>query len=124
MEFLSSWNEIKAIAISKPGKDVNNIQNYRVISLQNVIYKVFNKHLKIIFNKFIATNKLIPNNSFGFRSGVGVNEFSVDVVKTLENNIKNKYITVAVSIDLEKAFDRVNTNKLVNMMRVMGFEDK
>lgn len=122
--FPKTWNEVKGITFAKPGKDANNLENYRVISLQNVIYKVFNKHLKRIFNEIIISKSLLPKDSYGFRGGVGVNEFAVNMVKQLEQNKREKYYTVVISMDLEKAFDRVNTDTLINMMSSMGFDDK
>lgn len=87
----ASWKFIKAIAIPKPGKDIHNIENYRVISLLNVIYKLFNKHLKNKIDKIINLKKIIPEHSFGFRNGTGTNEFGVTLTKAIEDNIKNKY---------------------------------
>lgn len=123
-KFPKHWHIIKAVAFVKPGKDPQQLENYRVISLLNVIYKIFNKYLKNKLNEIIDTNQLIPKNSFGFRAGVGTNEFAVNLVKSLEENKQNNYITAVVSIDLQKAFDNVNINKLISIMNDMGFDNK
>lgn len=123
-EFPKQWHNIKAITFVKPGKDSSHLENYRIISLLNVIHKVFNKYLKNIFNSHINTYNLLPNNSFGFRKGVGTSEFMVNLVKHIEENQKNKFITVILSIDLQKAFDMVNIQILIQKMKNMRFESK
>lgn len=122
--FPNSWKFIRAVAINKPGKDTNQIENYRIISLLNVIYKVFNKYLKLMINKKISKDKLLPDNVFGFRDGIGVNEFAVNMITSIEQNNQNNYTTVAISIDIEKAFDRVDIETLIDRMKFMGFENK
>lgn len=41
--FPQSWNKIKAIAFAKVNKPRDDLRNYRVISLLNVLHKLFNK---------------------------------------------------------------------------------
>lgn len=122
--FPSHWNLIKVIPIKKPNKEGTETSDYRIISLLNVIYKIFNKHLKNIFSKIITRNNLLPENSFGFRNGIGINEFSTVMVNQLELNKQTNYITAVISIDLEKAFDKVNTNVLLNRLKTMKFPNK
>lgn len=118
------WKYIKAIPLLKPGRDNDQIGNYRIISLQNVMYKLFNKILKQRIAGFIETRRLIPDNSFGFRPGVGINEFGVTLVKNIELNNSCKYVTVLISLDLEKAFDKVATEKLISVMKSQDFPNK
>lgn len=123
-EFPNNWNLIKAITFKKPGKDETQFSSYRIISLLNVIYKVFNKYLKSKLNEIISNNNLLPENSFGFRFGRGTNEFTVSLVQTVEQNKKNQYITAIISIDLQKAFDTINLTVLVNSLMDMKIDKK
>lgn len=123
-DFPSAWSRTKAVTFKKPGKDENLFQNYRIICLLNVIYKVFNKYIKTKLNNIIENRHLIPENSFGFRAKNSINEFAVRLVQTVERNKIDNNITAIISIDLEKAFDNIDVTILVVELTNMGFDNK
>lgn len=122
--FPDSWKEIKALAFPKPTKDQQNLKNYRIISLLNVFHKIFGKVLKLKINEHISSKTLLPTDSYGFREGIGLNEYCVRLVQILENNKKNKYGSIVLTIDISKAFDKVNSNTLYIKLKHMDFDDK
>lgn len=122
-DFPASWKQVKVIPILKPGKDRNKIESFRIISLLNVIYKLFNKYLQIKINEIVNLKRIIPKHSFGFRKGTGINEFGISLVNQIEINNANKYVSVLLSIDLEKAFDKVKTKTMIDILRNYEIEE-
>lgn len=122
--FPKSWKQIKAIAFPKPNKDESNINNYRIISLLNVFHKLFGKIIKAKVLEHINNENLLPQDSYGFRGGVGINEYCIRLVQILEQNKKCKYISAVITIDIAKAFDKVNSNTLLAQMEQMAFDKK
>lgn len=123
-EFPDSWKNIRAIAFPKPHKDESNLTNYRIISLLNVIHKLFSKVIKPSIINHINEHKIIPRDSYGFREGVGINEFCVRLIQILEKNKQDKFGSVVLVVDVSKAFDKVNSNTLHKQLIDMKFEQK
>lgn len=73
----NSWKDIKLIPIIKVDKDKNEITNYRTIALIPVLMKIFTKTIKNRLEAIIEENKLLPNNTFGFRKNRDCKEVSL-----------------------------------------------
>jgi hypothetical protein len=88
-----------------PGKDPTSLLSYRPISLLKG--KVFEKILSTRLKYFFEINNLLPPEQFGFRSERStinpILEFHTDT--TRHANLKEH--TLAVFLDIERAFDRV-----------------
>ena len=86
----------------------NDVNNYRGITLSPVISKLFEIVLLEICDDVLHTDSL----QFGFKEKVG----SVDAIFTLRSTIEyfiNRGNSVSMaSLDIRKAFDRVNHYKL------------
>jgi hypothetical protein len=102
--------------IPKPGKDPTNPLSYRPISLLNIAGKVFEKILSTRLKNFLEINNLLPPEQFGFRSERStinpILEFHTDT--TRHANLKEH--TLAVFLDIERAFDRVWHDGLVQKL--------
>lgn len=123
-QFPDSWKHIKGVAFPKPQKDATELMNYRIISLLNVFQKIFCKIIKKYIYEHINMHHLIPDNSYGFREGVGLNEFSVKLVQILERNKNQNYKSLVISTDISKAFDNINPDILLKKMKEMKFPNK
>jgi len=82
----------------------NNTDDYRGISINPVISKVFEHCLLELFSKFLTTSEM----QFGFKSKVSCNHAIYAVRKTIEFFIERSSTVNIASIDLEKAFDKMN----------------
>ncbi|KAJ3655524.1 hypothetical protein Zmor_014651 [Zophobas morio] len=84
--------------IPKPGKDPHNPLSYRPISLLNIMGKIFEKILTNRLKTFLETNNIIPQQQ----------------VHTDAPRFANlKECTIAVFIDIERAFDKVWHDELI-----------
>jgi len=101
--------------IKSPGLDRSVLDNYRGITLSLAITKVFEKHMINLLEIFFYTSEL----QCGFKSG-RVEGVGRDAVSMLCNCI-SYYVGVGstvnvVSLDISKAFDKVNIHGLINKL--------
>ncbi len=105
----------------KPGKDQQECGSYRPLSLLNSDYKVLSKLIALRLENVIP--KIIHSDQTGFIK----NRQGADNVRRLFHVIdaaqKREHPMMIVSMDAEKAFDRIEPNFLTCTLRAMNFGD-
>jgi len=96
------------------------VKNYRPISLINNFAKIFEKSVKERLVEFLNKINVISNNQFGFRPGVSTENAVYELFHTVYNSLNNKMKTLAVFLDLTKAFDMVSHGILINKLERLG----
>lgn len=99
-------------------KDI--ISNYRPISLISNLAKIFEKVLHVRLIKFIEKNKLLNKKQFGFRKDMSTNDALQLFSDSIFENLDSSKPTIAVFLDLAKAFDTVDYNKLFMKLEKIG----
>ena len=97
--------------------------NYRPISLCNVVYKVISKILVSRIKPFLP--KLISPTQFVFIPDRWIIENQV-IVHELIHSFKTRKIKtwqMAINLDLQKAYDKVNWDFLKSVLSKFGFYD-
>ena len=96
-------------------------KNYRPISLLPLISKIIEKVFHDQTQEFLETNKILFKFQSGFRKGY----FSDSCLSYLYNKIavgfESGLHTGMILIDLQKAFDTINHEILINKMECLGF---
>lgn len=69
----------------------------------------------------MENSEFFPVNSFGFRKGLCTQDYILKLIEIFSKNNEKGLNTVAIIMDLEKAFDNV-TDKLLNIMESFGIE--
>lgn len=98
-------------------EDSKNVRDFRPISLCNFIYKIISKVLVRRLRNILP--KLISNNQFAFLKGRGLLE-AVLLANEVIGELKAQDL-IALKVDITKAYDSLQWNYLISMMRKMGF---
>ena len=109
--------------MSKGGNlNKNEPVNYRPISVLNGINKVFEKLLYKQISNYLEDNKHIPHFQYGYRRNHSTQMAIMDFYNYVRQSINNNQYTIAVFMDLSKAFDTVDKDILYTKMQSLGFE--
>ena len=106
----------KVVELYKKG-DKTSPENYRPISLLPIIAKVLDTAINTQLMDHLLTNNILSPTQYAYRP----NSSTIMALQTILNNIhKNKSQhrpTVAIYIDLSKAFDTVSHVKLIDKLK-------
>lgn len=111
--FPKDWKMANVIPVLKPDKPADNVQSYRPISLLCSLSKVIEK---IIFDRllrFAQAENIIPPEQFGFRRKHSTVHALLNLTEKVTTGFNKKLTTIALFLDIEKAFDTVWFNGLV-----------
>lgn len=97
----------KMIFAPKAGKSKSNPQNYRPISLLEILAKLFEKIIMYRLLLYLEFNNILPQCQFGFRPGRST-QHSIQLARQCikESQAQQKTVLVAKR-DIKKAFDTV-----------------
>lgn len=115
--FPKQWKNAIVIPILKPSKNPQDPSSYRPISLLDTMSKVAEKIISNNLNIYIKKNKLINKEQLGFRSGCSTTHAIAKVVQDAIIQFNRKQSTVALLLDIQKAFDTVWTDGLIYKMK-------
>ena len=106
-DVLYLWRQSTIVPLLKPGKDPSDTNSYRPISLTSSLCKVTERIIANRLRYFLESKNLLNREQSGFRKGRGC----TDHILRLQNDVKRSLWkgggTLAIFLDLEKAFDLV-----------------
>ncbi len=106
--------------LKKPALNPALSENYRPVSLLPFIAKSLER---VVFNQlslFLAQNNILDNNQSGFRSGHSTETALLSVTEALRLARAASKSSVLILLDLSAAFDTVNHQILMSILRKMG----
>lgn len=101
--FPNAWKTAKIIPIKKT-ENSNRVEEFRPISLLSNIGKVFEKILQVKLDNEFSINAT-SNFQFGFKKFHSTQHALLKFHSDVSCKLREKICTVAVSLDIEKAFD-------------------
>ncbi|GBL89240.1 RNA-directed DNA polymerase from mobile element jockey [Araneus ventricosus] len=107
--------------LSKPGKDPKFPQSYRPISLLSSLGKIFEKVLQKRINSYCDSSNIIPKEQFGFRAQHSTIHQLLRVTNSITEGMNNKFYTVGIFLDIQKAFDQVWHDGLIYKLIQLNF---
>lgn len=93
---------------------------YRPITLTPVLSKVFEKVFYIRLQKFLDKNKAFAKEQNGFRSNKSTALAAFTLIRKVLDSINNRNPTIALFLDMSKAFDFVDHDILISKLHRYG----
>lgn len=100
--------------------DRDTVTNYRPISVLTTLSKIFEKVLNNRLTKYLEQNKILSDKQYGFRSGKSTEDAVCKLTNHVAVNLDSKQKTLAVFLDLAKAFDSVSIPRLISKLEHGG----
>ena len=97
--------------------------NYRPISVLTAINKVFETSLHSQIAEYVEKNNILPHYQYGYRKKHNTTQAILDYTNYISEAHKKKLTTIAVFMDLSKAFDTVDKDILYNKLKNLGFSE-
>ena len=94
--------------------------NYRPISILTTINKTFERILHDQLSRYLEDHKLLPDFQYGYRKNHNTSQAILDFTEYVNKQCSNKQITIAIFMDLSKAFDTVDKSILNNKLTELG----
>lgn len=110
------------IPIHKKG-DRDCVNNYRPISILPSISKILERVMNTRLTKYLESNSLISPSQYGFRKGKSTADAVHELTDFIVDKLDKKQKTLAIFLDLAKAFDTVSVPILVSKLERMGVRD-
>ena len=106
-EFPTSWKEAIIIPILKKGKERHSKTSYRPISLLSCPGKTTERMVNRRLQHHLETNGLLSPSKSDFRKNRSTEDQVTQLTQDIENGFQQKTKTLAVFVDLTKAFNKV-----------------
>ena len=98
------------------------LRDFRPISLISGVYKVYGKLLAERLKKVIS--KLENNHQMAVIQGRQIMDAALIASEWVDSRIKGEIPGIMCKLDIEKAYDHVNSEFLLNILRQKRFGDK
>ena len=115
--FPHDWYKLIFVMVPKSG-DPTDANNWRPIAILDVVYKVF---AKILYNRlFPILDPQQSDEQFGFRTDCGTDEALMILECITGAALEWNLPLWALSVDLRKAFDKLEHNALLSSLSELG----
>ena len=109
----------KVIPVYKNGSKLD-CSNYRPISLLSNISKLFEKTMHSRLYDFLNKCGFLYKNQFGFRKKHSTTHALIEITENIRKALDENHFPCGVFVDLQKAFDTVNHEILIDKLSYYG----
>lgn len=122
-EYPSELKKAEVIIIHKGGL-LDELSNYRPISLLSVIDKLVEQIIVEQLKNHLEQNGLLAQQQYGFRSGRGTQQAVCQLQTYVQEALENGDCSLVVFLDYSRAFDTVPRDRLLAKLDAMDIKDK
>ena len=115
-----AWKKAIVIPLPKPGKPSDDANSYRPISLTSCFCKIFERIITNRLSWFVKHHNLLAPEQAGFRKQRSTIDHLVNLDYDIKSGFKTRKATVAIFLDISKAYDSVWTKGLLYKLGKLG----
>ncbi|XP_054288187.1 uncharacterized protein LOC129003879 [Macrosteles quadrilineatus] len=104
--------------------DTTLTENYRPISILPALSKYLEKIINSQIITFLENNHLLSDNQHGFREKKSINTALAQLCNTITNIWEDKKTANGIFLDLQKAFDSLDHNLLLQKISALNINNK
>lgn len=119
--FPEPWKVSFITPLAKQGKDPKLVTSYRPISMLSGIGKLYEKIIKRRLTSTETYRDILPNEQYGFRPGHSTSHQLLRLYSSSRTALNDKLSIGLISLDIEKAFDRVWHEGLIYKLMKANF---
>ena len=117
--FPTAWKSAEVIPLLKEG-DHEVASNNRPLSLLSVVSKVCEKIVLEQFTDYLVSNNRLTSHQSGNKKYHSTETLNVFIMDSILESMDKKQLTALVLLDLSKAFDSINHNRLLRKLENIG----
>jgi hypothetical protein len=102
-KFPTEWTKATLIPIRKPGKDPNESENLRPISLTSCICKIMEKMVNKRLTYILENRGLLLDTQYGYRKGKSTTDVLIGMEELIAQTIRKREYAALLSLDTSKA---------------------
>ena len=121
--FPIEWKSAIVTPLYKNKGAKSDFNNYRGISVLPPIAKIFEKILAMQISIYLNLNNILYSGQHGFRNGHSCETALHELISYLNENRNKRAISLLLFIDFRKAFDLVDSEKLLRKLFHYGFDN-
>jgi len=114
--FPNKWKVATIVPILKKSESRTNPVSYRPISLLPSLSKIYERIILKHLNRHLTSNNILINEQFGFRRSLSCTHQLYVVTEHIRANMNLKKNTGILFLDIQKAFDKVWIEGLVQKL--------
>ena len=118
-----NYKTARVIPLYKKGSP-SDCGNYRPVSLLSALSKILEKVICKQLNEYLEKNNLLCQDQFGFRRKCQTTHVVQKLLNEVSDNANNNEVTIATYLDLSKAFDCIQYDKLYTKLYYLGFDNR
>lgn len=120
--FPDLWKKGKIIPIAKT-KNPNTIDELRAITILPILSKILEVIVSIQMKTHLIKYKILPDIQSGFREGFSCGTALLSICDGILSGLDEKKSTILVFLDYSKAFDMLNYDILLSILKYIGLAD-